>query len=131
MSNSKKSEYTKLGCYNRSNNTGSFVTPNYSSPVYDTLNHSVGGNQQYLSMTNAYGKGADSCNISYTTRPCSSCLKTRENYSSIVKQGATCQQMCDFLNGKYAPDHCKDPICTPGKYNYCTQCDKGDDSSNR
>lgn len=83
--------YNTLGCYQGANSTmtplkagatsGVFLTPNWGAPGYDALTHGVpGGFQQYFSITDAYGKGAGSCNNSYTTRLCGTGCGTQENY---------------------------------------------------
>jgi hypothetical protein len=74
--------YTNLGCYLGSNNTmapstygstqGVYLTPNYGAIGYNALSHGTPSGQSYFSITNAYGKGASSCNTSYTRRLCSS-----------------------------------------------------------
>lgn len=75
--------YNSLGSYLGSNSTmppvksgavsGVYVTPNYSAIGYNALTHGTPpGCQQYFSITDAYGKGAGSCNTSYTRRLCGS-----------------------------------------------------------
>ena len=74
--------YNSLGCYLGSNSTmppvkagttsGVYLTPNYSAIGYNALTRGTPpGCQQYFSITDAYGKGAGSCNTSYTRRLCS------------------------------------------------------------
>lgn len=76
--------YNSLGCYLGANSTmppvkagqtsGVYLTPNYSAIGYNALTHGTPpGCQQYFSITDAYGKGAGSCNTSYTRRLCGGC----------------------------------------------------------
>jgi hypothetical protein len=76
--------YNSLGCYLGQNSTmpavkagqtsGVYLTPNYSAIGYNALTHGESpGCQSYFSITDAYGKGAGSCNTSYTRRLCGGC----------------------------------------------------------
>ena len=111
--NNKPSTYNNLGCYYGSNNsnTGVFHTPDSKQIGYDTLNHSiVGGNQPYFSFTNAYGKGADSCNTSYTTIVCGSGCGTKENFKKEnidPHSVGPCSRNCKKKFGEFCPD----PVC--------------------
>jgi hypothetical protein len=79
--NSPQCAYNSLGCYGGANTTmaplkagstaGVYLTPNYSAIGYNALTHgSSHPCQQYFSITDAYGKGAGSCNPTYTRRLC-------------------------------------------------------------
>lgn len=76
--------YARLGSYNKGHGAGAmapvpatttsgvYVVPTYSAPGYNTLMHGkkVPGCFPYFGLQAAYGKGANNCKQSYTTKLC-------------------------------------------------------------